>query len=108
MILAREFSRSAIARDADFSTNDTERGTFELMDRIPNGSVSSLAQEYSDAPEPRFDPALHSRARRRLVRGSLIAQFAANDAMHLADAAELISPYVDAIDLNCGEHAHLI
>lgn len=29
-------------------------------------------------------------------------QFAANDAVQLADAAELVKPWVDGIDLNCG------
>ena len=32
----------------------------------------------------------------------LIAQFAASDPEHFAAAAQLISPYVDGVDLNCG------
>lgn len=32
----------------------------------------------------------------------LVAQFAANNATDFADAAEIISPFVDAVDLNCG------
>ncbi|RKP36261.1 hypothetical protein BJ085DRAFT_23473 [Dimargaris cristalligena] len=32
----------------------------------------------------------------------LIVQFAANDGVHLADAAELVSPWVDGFDINCG------
>ncbi|KAJ1649857.1 tRNA dihydrouridine synthase [Dispira simplex] len=32
----------------------------------------------------------------------LVVQFAANDGVHLADAAELVAPWVDAIDINCG------
>ena len=32
----------------------------------------------------------------------LVAQFAANNARDFADAAEIISPFVDAVDLNCG------
>ena len=32
----------------------------------------------------------------------LIAQFAASDPEDFAAAAQLISPYVDAVDLNCG------
>jgi len=47
-------------------------------------------------------PATMPKKKRRRVRGSLIAQFAASDPVHLATAAELIRPYVDAIDLNCG------
>jgi tRNA-dihydrouridine synthase 4 len=33
----------------------------------------------------------------------MIMQFAANDGVQLADAAELVKPWVDGIDLNCGE-----
>lgn len=43
-------------------------------------------------------PTKHS----QLVRGRLVAQFASPNAASLADAAELVSPYVDSIDLNCG------
>lgn len=75
MILASEFSRNARARDSDFSTNAEERGTFELRDDV--GRVHT-------------------------VRGALVSQFAASDAAQLADASELIHPYVDGIDLNCG------
>ncbi|XP_070557671.1 tRNA-dihydrouridine(20a/20b) synthase [NAD(P)+]-like [Ptychodera flava] len=32
----------------------------------------------------------------------LIVQFAANNAKDLADAAEIIAPYADGVDLNCG------
>ncbi|KAG9035702.1 hypothetical protein FRB95_010767 [Tulasnella sp. JGI-2019a] len=76
MILAKEFSRSAVARQSDFSTSSNERGIFLLQER--------------------------SSKRKRLVRGSLIAQFAANEATSFADAAELIWPHIDGIDLNCG------
>ncbi|KAG8912815.1 tRNA dihydrouridine synthase, partial [Tulasnella sp. 408] len=48
------------------------------------------------APSPRL------KSNERLVRGALIAQFAASDPVHFADAAELIWPHVDGIDLNCG------
>jgi len=82
MILAKEFSRSAIARAGDFTTSSSERGTFWLTER------SSAAQGL--------------KSRRRFVRGSLIAQFAASESRHMADAAELISPFVDGVDLNCG------
>lgn len=32
----------------------------------------------------------------------LVVQFAANNAKDFADAAELVAPYADAVDLNCG------
>lgn len=96
---AQEFSRSAIARDADFSTNTLERGTFYMEELRRSDPVVEL----DDSPELRSG--LHSapRGRRRKVRGSMIVQFAANDGTQLADAAELIKPWVDGIDLNCGE-----
>ena len=37
------------------------------------------------------------------VRGALVAQFAARDPQSFADAVELIHPYVDGVDLNCGK-----
>ncbi|GAA5889063.1 hypothetical protein JCM16303_002175 [Sporobolomyces ruberrimus] len=98
MMLATEFSRSQTARDSDFSTNSTERGTFLLEERHSN--PAAIVDEFDHAPEPR---GTHSRGKReRRVKGRLIIQFAANDPVHLADAAELASPFVDAIDLNCG------
>ncbi|KAL8291442.1 hypothetical protein RQP46_002420 [Phenoliferia psychrophenolica] len=95
MLLAQEFSRSAIARDADFSTNGEERGTFTMSEARP----ASAAQELDPSPEARSK--LFT-GRKRRVRGNMIAQFAANDGTQLADAAELVKPWVDGIDLNCG------
>lgn len=80
MMLAQEFSRSASGRRSDFSTSDTERGVFVLTETAPSSST----------------------ARKRRVRGSLIAQFAASSTQSFADACELIHPHVDGIDLNCG------
>lgn len=82
MIVAKEFSRSAVARRSDFSTSTEERGVFTLMER--GNSARNLRQ--------------------RVVRGSVVAQFAASDSGHFADAAELIYPFVDGIDLNCGKY----
>lgn len=76
MILAAEFSRHPQARDAEFSTNQAERGTFRLPSQHTNRDV--------------------------VFRGSLVCQLAASEAGPLADAAELVSPFVDGIDLNCG------
>ncbi|EUC57187.1 tRNA-dihydrouridine synthase-like protein [Rhizoctonia solani AG-3 Rhs1AP] len=77
MMMAAEFSRSAIARHSDFTTSSEERGHFSLMEKGAGGRV-------------------------RHVRGSLVAQFAANDPKAFADACELIQPHVDGVDLNCG------
>ncbi|EJD42979.1 FMN-linked oxidoreductase [Auricularia subglabra TFB-10046 SS5] len=78
MMLAAEFSRSASARAADFTTSVRERSVFSLVERHAK----------SQAPIR--------------VRGALVAQFAASDERTFGDACELIRPYVDGIDLNCG------
>ncbi|KAJ1307670.1 hypothetical protein OPQ81_001763 [Rhizoctonia solani] len=77
MIMAAEFSRSAIARHSDFTTSAEERGRFSLLEKEGGGRV-------------------------RHIRGCLVAQFAANDPKAFADACELIHPHVDGVDLNCG------
>jgi len=87
MILAQEFSRSASARDSDFTTHSHERGIFRM--RPASRSKVSPGEHEDERPT-------------RLVRGNLIAQFAASAPEALADAAELISPHVDGLDLNCG------
>ncbi|GAA5923292.1 hypothetical protein JCM3775_007494 [Rhodotorula graminis] len=101
MMLAAEFSRSAIARDSDFSTSTTERGTFYL----PEAHAASPVAEWDPSPEPsrgiHASPSARSK-RMRKVKGRLLIQFAANDPVQLAEAAELAKPYVDGIDLNCG------
>lgn len=66
--------------------------------------VGSPVAEWDDAPERR---GIHSTVggrmkRQRKVRGRLLIQFAANDPVQLADAAELAKPWTDGIDLNCG------
>lgn len=81
MILASEFSRNQQARDADFSTHAEERGVFTM--RPDYGYMRK-----GDAPV--------------CVRGALVCQLAASTPAPLADAAELISPFVDGVDLNCG------
>lgn len=91
---AQEFSRSARARDSDFSTNSTERGTFYMPS--PSSSSSTL-DSYTDIIESR-----PRSPRQRKIKGRLVAQFAANDATQLADAVALIAPFVDGIDINAG------
>ena len=93
MILATEFSRSANARMTDFSTSSQERGTFLLEHK----KISNLCL-LDEAPSE-----LNLYNRRKRVRGSLVAQFAANDSRSFADALELIRPHVDGVDLNCGD-----
>ncbi|KAL5498241.1 DUS4 [Sanghuangporus vaninii] len=95
MILAAEFSRSANARLTDFSTSSLERGHFTLEEK--RASSSRLVQ-LDEAPEE----LCVQETRRRRVRGALIAQLAASEPEHFADAVELIRAHADCVDLNCG------
>lgn len=72
MMLAHEFVRSSIARDSDFSTHPLEL-------------LTSQADAAHDTK-----------------RSAVIAQFASSDPEEFARAAEMISPWVDGVDLNCG------
>lgn len=109
MILSREFSRNQTARDSDFTTSQLERGVFQVV----QPDVAATQTEDGPSPSPvlkSWKPKTSDTAPREdtdsprphLIKGCLIAQFAANDPVHLGDAAELINPYVDAIDINCG------
>lgn len=107
MILAEEFSRSQTARVSDFSSSVNERGVFWLEPRKGGGSVNGSGSDGTRKwTAGRSNRLPHSLApptpRSELVRGLLIAQMASPNAASLADAAELISPYVDGVDLNCG------
>ena len=121
MILAEEFSRSQAARVSDFTTSGEERGVFWMEPRrlgSASGSSSRLEGVATSSHHPeRAEAITHHKAKSharlpptlrpptknsRLVRGALLAQFASPNATSLADAAELISPYVDGLDLNCG------
>jgi tRNA-dihydrouridine synthase 4 len=119
MILAEEFSRSQKARTSDFTTSSSERGVFWMEPREsgpsrPKPFGNGIHPEDRDAKEgaityhvprssDRLPPTSSSpTTRSRLVKGALIAQFASPNGPSLADAAELISPYIDGLDLNCG------
>lgn len=123
MILAPEFSRSQAARVSDFSSSTDERGVFWMEPR-GRGNAGPPSHQLQQHPEDAAEQAqvvhqwktyhLSGPHRRlphcptpptphsQLVRGRLIAQFASPNAASLADAAELIAPYVDGLDLNCG------
>lgn len=127
MMLAPEFSRAQVARMSDFSTSTEERGVFWMQPRQTKWTrkgkgreeVSSSEDDLTCHPEDLrifesttyHHPPAHTRLppsptaptkQSQLVRGALIAQFASPNPTSLADAAELISPYVDGLDLNCG------
>ncbi|OCF74683.1 tRNA-dihydrouridine synthase 4 [Kwoniella mangroviensis CBS 8886] len=128
MMLAEEFSRAQIARVSDFSTSSEERGVYWMTpssgSRSSTNGKGKKAVRVNHPDDDHLAPSTDelityyrppSNTKDRLppsptppnrdavlVRGSLIAQFASPNAKSLADAAELISPYVDGIDLNCG------
>lgn len=99
MILAAEFSRSANARQADFTTSTRERGSFQLQEK----NQTSRLRDLDEAPE---ELGHNGREKETLVKGALIAQFAGNESQVFADAVELIRPHVDGVDLNYGELTH--
>ncbi|WWC61825.1 uncharacterized protein I303_104410 [Kwoniella dejecticola CBS 10117] len=77
---------------SDSNSNLThQRGSDDLI-TYHNGIYGDRLPPTPTRPNPHAE----------LVRGNLIAQFASPTAKSLVDAAELISPYVDGIDLNCG------
>ena len=110
MMLAEEFSRSQIARTSDFTTSKEERGVFWMEPRHaglnretihPEDRVSKT--DHCPRPHSRLPPTAAPPTKQSvLVRGALLAQFASPNGKSLADAAELISPYIDGLDLNCG------
>ncbi|SPC65705.1 related to tRNA dihydrouridine synthase [Ustilago sp. UG-2017b] len=112
MILAREFSRTEAARNSEFSTNQFERGTYDLLPGTIEGSES--AQRVLKSPGSHINGTADEIQREKLaserkaskqrvrVRGALIAQFASPEPEPFADASELIGPFVDGVDLNCG------
>ncbi|TKY86014.1 hypothetical protein EX895_004839 [Sporisorium graminicola] len=122
MILAKEFSRTEAARNSEFTTNQYERGTFELLPgvvegsesaqrRLPNSPVASnresaLSREQNQTNgEARRETRAqeHKLAKQKVrVRGALVAQFASSEPEAFADASELIGRFVDGVDLNCG------
>ncbi|WVQ82369.1 hypothetical protein IAT38_004497 [Cryptococcus sp. DSM 104549] len=124
MLLAEEFSRSQMSRISDFSTSSDERGVFWMTDKGAkgkgkevSGSVGATHPEDKRPPSEQHpwktyhEPRSHTRLpptptapnpEAQLVRGCLMAQFASPNPEALADAAELIAPYVDGLDINCG------
>ncbi|KAJ9478832.1 tRNA-dihydrouridine(20a/20b) synthase [NAD(P)+] [Pseudozyma hubeiensis] len=117
MILAKEFSRTEAARNSEFSTNQYERGTYELLPGVAEGSesasrrLSEKAASSSDLPSDSTNGEAHREAQAERcktakqkvrVRGALVAQFASSEPEPFADASELVGRFVDGVDLNCG------
>ncbi|KAE8268510.1 hypothetical protein A4X09_0g3835 [Tilletia walkeri] len=119
MIVAKEFSRSAIAREADFSTSASERGLFEALADRRNLAAVQEEDDLEHGPQDQDRPKTTNRTLvgtqtqwirpytpqsqpPRLIRGVLIGQLAASDSKTLSDCAEILSKHVDGLDLNCG------
>lgn len=127
MILAKEFSRTEAARNSEFSTNQYERGTYELLPGTLEGAESAqrllqqqrkaasqnegLAAEaigggegetQGEAAREEHAVDLQTSKQKVRVRGALVAQFASSTPAPFADASELIGRFVDGVDLNCG------
>lgn len=77
MIVSESFTKSQKARDAEFSTCE---GGYTTMPTSP--ITRTHAHTLADRP--------------------LVVQFAASNAEDFARAAEMVAPYADAVDLNCG------
>ncbi|KAK0564615.1 tRNA dihydrouridine synthase [Tilletia horrida] len=128
MIVAKEFSRSKIAREAEFSTSAQERGLFVPLADQGHGAglgMQETSASYSrrralvgknsqwtapwrngrslsaDGQDDFYDQARHLRPR-RFVRGVLVGQLAASDSLTLADGCEVLANHVDGLELNCG------
>ena len=109
MMLAKEFSRSPFARSADFSTSVRERGVFSVKSRWKSGSANENEDEEAlmvngGCNGAKIDDENHKKNGNKFerIRGTLVAQFASCEPQSFADAVELIHPYVDGVDLNCG------
>ncbi|KAI1631684.1 hypothetical protein F4809DRAFT_657566 [Biscogniauxia mediterranea] len=86
MILAKEFNRSAVARDSDLTISSPRSLLSSSSSALPPPPPSSRAAVLCE-----YDGELPT-----------IAQFGASDAAELARAASLAAPFVNGVDLNCG------
>jgi tRNA-dihydrouridine synthase 4 len=78
-------------------------GALAVDDNVAPETMYPSKTYYTPRPHTRLPPTLvPPTPRSRLVRGALIAQMASPNGPSLADAAELVSPHVDGLDINCG------
>uniref|UniRef100_A0ACB8FRF8 tRNA-dihydrouridine(20a/20b) synthase [NAD(P)+]-like protein n=1 Tax=Sphaerodactylus townsendi TaxID=933632 RepID=A0ACB8FRF8_9SAUR len=90
MIIAADFVRSVKARHSEFTTH---QALSKLLTELGPHMVAFRQLYISQhSPKPMFLSCDHP----------LIVQFAAKEAQVLADAACIISPFADGIDINCG------
>lgn len=92
MIVAADFMRSVKARDSEFTT---KRGNASIVCFICELYVIVIDTDdrVADSKYLYFDPTADQ---------PLIVQFAAKDAQTLADAACVVAPFSDGVDVNCG------
>ena len=74
--------------------------TYTPMTLAREFAHSQIARDSDFTTNDRERGIFHMGTRR--IRGCLVAQFAARNAADFAQAVELVSPYVDGVDLNCG------
>jgi tRNA-dihydrouridine synthase 4 len=90
--------RQDVERRADFGSVDGESSRVCTSPKTSRPTPTSHSPRNNRLPHTPQPPTPHS----QLISGQLIAQLASPNSASLADASELISPYVDGVDINCG------
>ena len=101
MIVSESFIQSSKARDIEFNPNDGTSNIGLLChvinDTIHQVTVSGSLSNYANHKKHFLSSHVISAGDRPLV-----VQFAASNAKDFADTAELVAPFADGVDLNCG------
>lgn len=99
MIVAADFMRSVKARDSEFTTSEREYQRALSQSIVWLAAANPLCKDGNAYKLPYCYNffCLSSSGDR-----PLIVQFAAHDAQTLADAACVVAPFSDGVDLNCG------
>ena len=82
-------------QDPEGQNQNTTRSSRRHHDQICQSNGNRNRNRLPHTPRPPTPNA-------ELVSGLLLAQLASPNAPSLADASELMSPYVDGVDINCG------
>ena len=101
MIVSESFIQSSKARDIEFTTNNGNGLLGHVInDTIHQVTVPSGLSYYAN--HKKHFPSGHVISVRDVGDRPLVVQFAASNAKDFADAAELVAPFADGVDLNCG------